>query len=76
MITTKTTGTCDRCKNEVETDFYTLTINPEKIVINQYAGGYMSNFHLSGDSIRLTKSDAYHLCQDCLNKFKKFVNNV
>jgi hypothetical protein len=36
----------------------------------------MSNFHLSGDSIRLTKSDAYHLCQDCLNKFKKFVNNV
>jgi hypothetical protein len=30
MITTKTTGVCDRCKNEVDTDFYTLTINPEK----------------------------------------------
>lgn len=72
MIVTKTTGICDICKTEIDKDFYKITVETQKTVINSYAGGILS-FH--SDGIRMPGVDAYHLCQDCLNKFRKFMKN-
>jgi hypothetical protein len=74
MIVTKTTGVCDRCKKEVDKDFYKITVETQNIISSSYASGYMSNFYV-GDGIRMPGSDAYHLCQDCLNEFRKFARN-
>ena len=71
MIVTKTTGICDRCNTEIDKDFYKITIETQNIVINSYAGVF--NFH--SDGVRLPGSDAYHLCQNCLNEFRKFAKN-
>lgn len=72
MITTTTTGTCDRCKKEVDRDFYKATIATQQHKVIQYA----TTFPLYTDGITLNLNhEGYHICQDCLDEFRKFVKN-
>lgn len=78
MITTKTTGICDRCKVELTVKINKLTISD----INIYSSVTAYHPILHSDGIAPTfrtfnfETDGYHLCDVCLKDFRQgFMKN-
>lgn len=76
MITTKTTGICDRCKAELDIKIHKLAISD----INIQSAYPAHNFIPYYDGIQFKdynfETDVYHLCDVCLKDFRQgFMQN-
>lgn len=77
MITTKTTGICDRCKVELTMKINKITISNVNIITNNPA---YRNFQCYDGIAPMfqglnSETDGSHLCDVCLKDFKSFMRN-